>query len=104
MNFLLILQLVQLAAQFLQTTNIQSPSPTTASMSGFANAILRAQNPNVVKWLQGALNNFLGANLDVDGEFGPLTEAAVIQALGQFLNEQESGQILEAIKILISKM
>ena len=26
----------------------------------------------------------------MDGEFGPLTEAAVVQALGQFLNQQEA--------------
>jgi peptidoglycan hydrolase-like protein with peptidoglycan-binding domain len=104
MNFLLIFQLAQLAAQFLQTTNILSPSPTTASLSRIADAIIKAQDQDPVKWLQGALNNLLGANLDVDGEFGPLTEAAVIQALGQFLNQQESGQVLEAIKILISKV
>jgi hypothetical protein len=104
MNFLLILQLAQLAAQFLQTTNILSPSPTTASLSRIADAIIRAQNQDPVKWLQGALNNLVGANLDVDGELGPLTEAAIIQALGQFLNQQESGQVLEAMKILISKV
>jgi len=40
--------------------------------------------------LQGALNNTLSTNLNVDGEFGPLTEAAVVQALGQFLNQQEA--------------
>jgi lysozyme family protein len=104
MNFLLILQLAQLAAQFLQTTNVLSPSPTTASLSRIADAIIGAQNQDVVKWLQGALNNLVGANLEVDGELGPLTEAALIQALGQFLNQQESGQVLEAIKILISKV
>jgi lysozyme family protein len=104
MNFLLILQLAQLAAQFLQATNSLSPSPTTASLSRISDAIISAQNQNPVKWLQGALNNLLGTNLDVDGELGPLTEAAVIQALGQFLNQQESGQVLEAIKILISKV
>jgi lysozyme family protein len=104
MNFLLILQLVQLAAQFLQTTNILSPSPTTASLSRIAAAILGAQDQDPVKWLQGALNSILGTNLDVDGGFGPLTEAAVTQALGQFLNQQESGTVREAIKILISKV
>ena len=57
-----------------------------------------------MKWLQGALNSLLSANLDVDGDFGPLTQAAVTQALGQFLNQQESGTVLEAIKILISKV
>jgi hypothetical protein len=104
MNFALIFQVVQFAAQFLQTTHALSPSPTTSSLSGFANAILGAQNQDPVKWLQGALNGILGAKLDVDGEFGPLTETAVNQALGHFLNQQESGKVLEAIKILIAKV
>ena len=104
MNFVVIFQLVQLAAQFLQTSHTLSPSPTTTLLSRIADAILRAQDQNPVKWLQGALNNTLGTNLDVDGEFGPLTEAAVVQALGQFLNQHDSDKVLEAIKILISKV
>jgi hypothetical protein len=104
MNFALILQVVQFVAQFAQTTHALSPSPTTNQLTSFANAILGAQNQDPIKWLQGALNGILGANLDVDGEFGPLTEAAVVQALGRFLNQQESGKVLDAIKILIAKM
>jgi lysozyme family protein len=104
MNIALILQLVQLGAQFLQTTHALSPSPTTASLSQIASAIVGAQDPSPVKWLQRALNATVGSNLDVDGEFGPQTEAAIGQLLLRFLNSQESDTILSAVKILLSKV
>ena len=42
--------------------------------------------------------------LDIDGEFGPLTETAIVQLLSRFLNSQESNTILSAVKILLSKV
>jgi lysozyme family protein len=103
MNIGMILQLVQLASQFLQTTHALSPSPTTTSLTGIANAILGAQNADPVKWLQGSLNAVLGLNLAVDGDLGPRTEAALSQLLSRFLNAQESATVSDAIKILVSK-
>src|ERR1700747_3238450 len=43
MDIALILQLVQLGAQFLQTTHALSPSPTTTSLSQIPSAIVGAQ-------------------------------------------------------------
>jgi lysozyme family protein len=104
MNIALILQLVQLGAQFLQATHALSPSPTTTSLSQISSAIVGAQDPNPVKWLQRALNATVGSSLDVDGEFGPQTEAAIGQLLLRFLNSQESDTVLSAVKILLSKV
>ena len=104
MSFALILQLVQLGAQFLQTTHAVSPSPTTTSLSQIASAIVGAQDPNPVKWLQGALNASIGSTLAIDGEFGPRTEAAIDQLLTRFLNPQESDTVRSAVKILLSKV
>jgi hypothetical protein len=104
MSIALILQLVQLAAQFLQTTHALSPSPTTTSLSQIASAIVGAQDPNPVKWLQGALNATVGSNLAIDGEFGPRTEAAIGQLLSRFLSSPESDTVLSAVKILLSKV
>jgi lysozyme family protein len=104
MNIALILQLVQLGAQFLNTTHAISPSPTTSSLADIANALIRAQNQNPIKWLQGALNAVLGSHIDVDGEIGPETEGAIQQLLSRFaLSQQERDTISSAIKILISK-
>jgi lysozyme family protein len=80
-----------------------SPSPTTTSLADIASVIVNTQNQNPIMWLQGALNGTVGANLDVDGDFGPLTEGALLQLLSRFLNQQESGTMLSAIKILLSK-
>jgi lysozyme family protein len=105
MNIALILQLVQFGAQFLQTTHAISPTATTTSLADLASAILRAQNPDPVKWLQSALNATIGANLDVDGDFGQMTEGAVQQLLSRFLASQdERATILAAIKILLSRV
>lgn len=103
MNIAIFLQLAQLAAQFLQTTHTLSPSPTTTSLSEIANAILRAQNPNATKWLQGALNATLGTTLAVDGTFGSRTEAVLTQFLTRFLTPEEVNTVVAAIKILLSK-
>jgi hypothetical protein len=104
MSFALILQLVQLGAQFLQTTHVLSPSPTTTSLSQIASAIVGAQDPNLVKWLQGALNASVGSALKVDGDFGTHTEAALDQLLTRFLSPQESDTVRSAVKILLSKV
>lgn len=104
MNFALILQLVQLGAQFLQTTNALSPSPTTTSLSQVASAVVGAQDPNPVKWLQGALNASIGSTLAIDGDFGPRTEAALDQLLTRFLSPQEGETVRSAVKILLSKV
>ncbi len=104
MSFALILQFIQLGAQFLQTTNVLSPSPTTSSLSQIASAIVGAQDPNLVKWLQGALNGSIGSTLAVDGDFGPRTEAALDQLLARFLDPQESSTVRAAVKILLSKV
>jgi hypothetical protein len=104
MSFALILQLVQLGAQFLQTTHAVSPSPTTTSLSQIASAIVGAQDPNPVKWLQGALNASIGSTLAIDGQFGARTEAAIDQLLTRFLNPQESDTVRSAVKILLSKV
>lgn len=104
MSFALILQLIQLGAQFLQTTHTLSPSPTTTSLSAIATAIVGAQDPNPIKWLQGALNASIGSTLAVDGQFGPRTEAALDQLLTRFLNQQESDTVRSAVKILLSKV
>jgi lysozyme family protein len=104
MDIALILQLVQLGAQLLQTTHAISPSPTTTSLSQIASAIVGAQDSNPIKWLQGALNATVGSNLAVDGQFGSRTEAAIEQLLERFLNPQESDTVLSAVKILLSKV
>lgn len=104
MNFALILQLVQFGAQFLQTTHAVSPSPTTTSLSQIASAIVGAQDPNPIKWLQGALNASIGTTLAIDGQFGPRTEAGIDQLLTRFLNPQESDTVRSAVKILLSKV
>jgi len=104
MSFALIFQFVQLAAQLFQTTHTLSPSPTTTSLSQIASAIVGAQDPNPVKWLQGALNASIGSTLAIDGQFGPRTEAAISQLLTRFLNPQESDSVLSAVKILLSKV
>ena len=40
-------------------------------------AAVAAFDPNVVKWIQGALNQVMNAGLAVDGKYGPKTTAAV---------------------------
>ena len=105
MSFALIFQFVQLAAQLFQTTHALSPSPTTTNLSRIASAIVGAQDPNPVKWLQGALNATVpGSSLAVDGEFGTHTEAALDKLLTGFLNPQESDTVRSAVKILLSKV
>ena len=104
MSFALIFQFVQLAAQLFQTTHTLSPSPTTTSLSQIFSAIVGAQDPNPVKWLQGALNATVGSSLRVDGDFGSNTETATRKLLARFLNSQESDAVLSAVKILLSKV
>jgi hypothetical protein len=104
MSFALIFQFVQLAAQFFQTTHALSPSSTTTSLSQIASAIVGAQDPNPVKWLQGALNATVGSSLAIDGQFGSHTEDATKQLLARFLNSQDSDTVLSAVKILLSKV
>lgn len=78
------------------TTKIKKLSPTLASLLEQAGAAffpaaapaihivagaIAAFDPDVTKWLQGALNKMLtpSPNLTVDGRYGPRTRAAVEQ-------------------------
>ncbi|MCA9334091.1 peptidoglycan-binding protein [Candidatus Saccharibacteria bacterium] len=52
------------------------PNTSTSSNDGGRPTLRRGSKGEDVKTLQKALNS-KGANLDVDGDFGPLTEGAV---------------------------
>ena len=51
--------------------------PKVAPQLRVAAAAMSAFDPNVTKWLQGALNAVDGADLEVDGLYGPKTRVAV---------------------------
>lgn len=55
--------------------------PNAKPQFRIAAAAMTAFDPNVTKWLQGALNTLLdpSPNLVVDGSYGPKTKAAVEQ-------------------------
>lgn len=104
MSIALIFQIVQFVAQLFQTTHILSPTPTSTTLSGLANVIVNAHDPNAVKWLQQALNGAGVAHLAVDGVMGPATEAALTTLLSRAVTPQESNTLLAAIKILLSRV
>lgn len=70
-------------------------------------AVMATFDPNKTKWLQGALNQYLGINLVVDGSYGPLTTAAVKQAQTKLLQTVDGwagGLTNAALKLAIAKM
>ncbi len=105
MSIALIFQIIQLVAQLFHTTNAFSPTPTSATLSTIANALVNTHDPNAVKWLQQALNAAGGANLAVDGVMGPATEAALTALLSRAaVTPDQSNILVSAIKILLSKV
>ena len=55
--------------------------PKVASEFHIAAAVMSAFDPNVTKWVQGSINQFVtpSPNLKVDGVYGPATKTAVEQ-------------------------
>lgn len=83
--------------------------PSAAPALHLVGGIVATADPNVTKWLQGALNTLVSPspNLTVDGIYGSLTKAAVEQLQTQLglTVDGLAGQITQAaIQIALSKL
>ncbi len=81
--------------------------PKAAPALHVVGAVLAAFDPDTTKWLQGSLNTILGLNLDVDGEYGPMTRDAVsaLQTKLGLTVDGIAGQITQAaIQAMLAKL
>lgn len=81
--------------------------PKAAPAIHIVGGVLAAFDPNLTKWLQGALNALIGTNLAVDGAYGPMTRAAVEQFQTKYGLKVDglAGQVTQAaIQGLLAKL
>lgn len=81
--------------------------PKAAGTIHIVAAATAAYDQNITKWVQGACNSIVGANLKVDGIYGPNTRAAVelLQTHLGLTVDGYAGQLTQAaIGIALSKL
>jgi len=73
--------------------------PKAAPDMQLVGGVVAAFDPNLTKWLQGALNNLMGAGLKVDGIYGPRTRDAVsaLQTKYGLKVDGVAGQVTQAL-------